>query len=210
MNKVISVQQCKKCVDTYEDDIDNNDSDVFSLDNHIYSLNNQPLLLLCENEKCIEASSEIEKIEEDCQYIEKKIHLIDKAKSEEFFEISTKLSNVCKNINELRTQLEGYDGENLSNFSYDQLSSMELNLMSLLTNVRKRESQMEKEFIAKKRPIPEDKSKKCRECQMKDLDCILSPCSHVVMCIDCAERSIKCPICLKYIEYYDKVYLPEM
>ena len=55
---------------------------------------------------------------------------------------------------------------------------------------------------------PEDTSTLCKICKTKYIDCLLHPCSHVAICLDCVNTCIKCPICGKFIEYFDKIYLP--
>ncbi len=49
---------------------------------------------------------------------------------------------------------------------------------------------------------------KCRQCKENDLNSIIRPCSHVCICNTCAQITLKCPLCFKFIEYVDKIYLP--
>ena len=223
MNKPISIQQTKKSMDIF-DEQENYEEDCFSdeieeiknlsisssISNDLNS--NAKLFLqktdICQNEKCIENINEIEKITDECEYLKKKIMLIDKAKSEEFFDITNKLSKVCKSIDELQPVINSYQGINLSNSSYENLVKIEINLMRLLLKVRVKISKIEYEVMKGIRPKPEDNTLLCRNCGVNEINCLLHPCSHVVLCANCAMQTAKCPVCYKFIEYYNKIYLP--
>lgn len=49
---------------------------------------------------------------------------------------------------------------------------------------------------------------KCGICKENDLNSIIRPCNHVCICCKCADTTLKCPLCFKFIEYIDKIYLP--
>ncbi len=48
----------------------------------------------------------------------------------------------------------------------------------------------------------------CMNCAKNNFDTIINPCNHVCICSACVENLIKCPLCFKFIEYTDKIYLP--
>ena len=133
MNKVISVQPSKKRMDNnddqdqyYEslDDTYNNNSINNYINPYYKSLSDHNLKfneLPCENEKCKEISLEIERIKEDCSDLEKKILIIDKTKTEDFIDISSKLSKVCKQIDELQPKIDHFQGIKLGNLTFKQL-----------------------------------------------------------------------------------------
>lgn len=226
MNKPISIQQSKKCMDIFEeqenceedclsDEIDEISSSQFKeqmVDINSNYTSSANLFLnktdTCQNEKCIENLNEIEKINDECIYLEKKIMLLDKSKSEEFFDIMNKLTKVSKNIDELQPLIDSYQGINLNSLPYENLVKIEINLMKLLVKVRVKISKIEYEIIKGIRTKPEDNTIICDGCKVNEINCLLHPCSHVVLCENCAKETTKCPICSKFIEYYDKIYLP--
>jgi hypothetical protein len=54
----------------------------------------------------------------------------------------------------------------------------------------------------------EDLESKCRKCNEKEMNSIIRPCNHVCICSQCAQETLKCPICFKFIDYVDRIYLP--
>ena len=221
MNKLISVQQIKKAVDQLDEQEQYEIEDELSDIKHFHELSltegaelNQSINLNdetrpCQNEKCQEVLDEIKRINEDCSDLEKKIILINKAKTEEFFEISSKLSKVCKEIDEIQPLMDAYQGINLSKMSYEDLVKIEFNLLKLLLKVRTRISEIEYNVMNGTYSKPEDNTTICKLCKEKNIDCLLHPCSHVVICSDCAGQSLKCPICYKFIDYSSKIFLPD-
>ena len=233
MNKLISVQQRKKTVDFLddqeEDNLDDEDisdelhdvscsfpknvtlSSCSSKESHFFiNTNNSIILNNCQNEKCIENLEEIEKMNEKINSLEKRILILDKQKAEEFFEISSKLNKVCKNIDTLQPLLDSYQGINLGHLSYENLAKVEINLMRLLIKVRHSVSKIESAVMKKIIPKPEDNTTLCKKCEVNNINCLLHPCSHVVLCVDCTTQSTRCPVCHKFIDYYDKIYLPNV
>lgn len=57
-------------------------------------------------------------------------------------------------------------------------------------------------------------SLKCSICYSENINTILSPCNHCVMCDKCYNSYIQyddtCPLCKTYIENYIKIYLPNL
>ena len=57
-------------------------------------------------------------------------------------------------------------------------------------------------------------SLKCSICYNKNINIILSPCNHCVMCDSCYKNYIKyddtCPLCKTYINQYIKIFLPNL
>jgi hypothetical protein len=219
MNKVISVQPHKKRMDnnddqeqyeSYEDSYLN--LSINNINPFHKSLNDQNILLneLCENEKCKEITLEIERIKEDCLDLEKKILIIDKTKTEDFIDISSKLSKVCKHIDELQPKIDHFQGINLGNLTFKQLENIEINLMKLLIKVKKKISEIEYDVMEGFINKPEDHTILCQICKENEINCFIHPCSHVCICCDCASQSIKCPVCHKFIEFYDKIFLPNI
>jgi hypothetical protein len=218
MNKVISVQPHKKKMDN-NDEQEQNESyeDSYlnlSINNNINpihkSLTDQTILNECENEKCKEMKLEIERIKEDCLDLEKKILIIDKTKTEDFIDISSKLSKVCKHIDELQPKIDHFQGINLGNLTFKQLENIEINLMKLLIKVKKKISEIEYDVMEGFINKPEDHTILCQICKENEINCFIHPCSHVCICCDCASQSIKCPVCHKFIEFYDKIFLPNI
>ena len=219
MNKVISVQPHKKRMDNNDDQeqYESYEESYLNLSiNNINpfhkSLNDQNILLneLCENEKCKEITLEIERIKEDCLDLEKKILIIDKTKTEDFIDISSKLSKVCKEIDELQPEIDHFQGLNLENLTFKQLENIEINLMKLLIKVKKKISEIEYDVMEGFINKPEDHTILCQICKENEINCFIHPCSHVCICCDCASQSIKCPVCHKFIEFYDKIFLPNI
>ena len=70
----------------------------------------------CTNKKCLETNKEIEQLKEDCEDMEKKLSLLVKTKTEEFIEISSKLTKVCKKIDDLQLSLEIYLDKEFTGF----------------------------------------------------------------------------------------------
>ena len=218
MNKVISVQPHKKRMDNNDDQeqYESYEESYLNLSiNNINpfhkSLNDQNILLneLCENEKCKEITLEIERIKEDCLDLEKKILIIDKTKTEDFIDISSKLSKVCKHIDELQPKIDHFQGINLGNLTFKQLENIEINLMKLLIKVKKKISEIEYDVMEGFITEPEDHTIFCQICKENVINCFIYPCSHVCICCDCASQNSKCPICYKFIEFYDKIFLPQ-
>ena len=165
----------------------------------------------CTNKKCLETNKEIEQLKEDCEDMEKKISILVKTKTEEFIEISSKLTKVCKKIDDLQLALEIYLDKELTGFEkydYKALANAESNLMKLLIKVKNKISNIEYGIINGNTQLPEDESLKCSKCKENQINCLMYPCEHMAICCDCVKSTLKCPICYKFIEYYDKVYLP--
>ena len=167
--------------------------------------------ITCTNRKCLETNKEIEQLKEDCEDMEKKLAILVKTKTEEFIEISSKLTKVCKKIDDLQLNLEIYLDKELTGFDkydYKTLANAESNLMKLLIKVRNKISNIEYGVMNGNTVLPKDESLKCHKCKENEIDCLLYPCEHLSLCCECVKISTKCPICFKFIDYYDKIYLP--
>ena len=167
--------------------------------------------ITCTNKKCLETNKDIEQLKEDCEDMEKKLSILVKTKTEEFIEISSKLTKVCKKIDDLQLSLEIYLDKELTGFEkydYKTLANAESNLMKLLIKVKNKISNIEYGVINGNVELPEDESLKCSKCNKNQINCLLYPCEHMALCCDCVKSTVKCPICFKFIEYYDKVFLP--
>ena len=165
----------------------------------------------CTNKKCLETNKEIEQLKEDCEDMEKKLSILVKTKTEEFIEISSKLTKVCKKIDDLQLALEIYldkEKTGFDKYDYKTLANAESNLMKLLIKVRNKISNIEYGVMNGNAELPKDESLKCNKCKENDIDCLLYPCEHLCLCCDCVKISTKCPICFKFIDYYDKIFLP--
>ena len=150
----------------------------------------------CTNKKCLETNKEIEQLKEDCEDMEKKLSILVKTKTEEFIEISSKLTKVCKKIDELQLNLEIYLDKELTGFDkydYKTLANAESNLLKLLIKVRNKISNIEYGVMNGNTTLPKDESLKCNKCKEKDIDCLLYPCEHLSLCCDCVKISTKCP-----------------
>lgn len=211
MNKVIAVQQDKKTMDF----LDENEKCPESLDENSLSKNSSSRYMIsfelpqtCPNQKCKEILLDIERTQDDIEDLEKKLLMIDKAKTEEFIDISDKLTKVCKEIDELQPATEVYQGKNLEHENYEGLAKIENNLIKLLGKVKNKINNIEIGVLKDSIPKPVDRSTICIQCENNEIDCLLYPCMHLIMCSECVKGTLKCPFCLKYIEYYEKIYLP--
>ena len=165
----------------------------------------------CTNKKCLETNKEIEQLKEDCTDMEKKLSILVKTKAEEFIEISSKLTKVCKKIDDLQLSLEIYMDKELTGFEkydYKTLANAESNLMKLLIKVKNKISNIEYGVINGNIELPEDESLKCKKCKENQINCLLYQCEHMALCCECVKSTTKCPICFKFIDYYDKIFLP--
>ena len=165
----------------------------------------------CTNKKCLETNKEIEQLKEDCADMEKKLSILVKTKTEEFIEISGKLTKVCKKIDDLQLSLGIYLDTEINKFEkydYKTLANAESNLMKLLIKVKNKISNIEYGVINGNMELPEDESLKCTKCKINQINCLLYPCEHMSLCCECVKNSTKCPICYKYIESHDKIFLP--
>ena len=75
--------------------------------------------------------------------------------------------------------------------------------MKLLIKVKNKISNIEYGVMNGNAVLPPDESLKCNKCKENDIDCLLYPCEHLSLCCDCVKFSTKCPICFKFIDYYD-------
>lgn len=50
----------------------------------------------------------------------------------------------------------------------------------------------------------------CKNCNKNNFNTLIKPCNHVCLCSECVEFLLKCPLCFKYIEYTEKIYLPSI
>ena len=165
----------------------------------------------CTNKKCLETNKEIEQLKEDCADMEKKLSILVKTKAEEFIEISGKLTKVCSKIGDLQLSLGIYlDKEEnaFEKYDYKTLANAESNLMKLLIKVKNKISNIEYAVINGNMELTEDESLKCTKCKINQINCLLYPCEHMSLCCECIKNTTKCPICYKYIESHDKIFLP--
>ena len=165
----------------------------------------------CTNKKCLETNKEIEQLKEDCSDMEKKLSILVKTKNEEFNEIFSKLLKVCKKIDDLQLSLGIYLDKELNRFEkydYKALANAESNLMKLLIKVKNKISNFEYGVINGNMELPEDESLKCTKCKINQINCLLYPCEHMSLCCECVKNYTKCPICYKFIESHDKIFLP--
>lgn len=160
----------------------------------------------CNNSNCENISNEINKLKEECLNLENKCILIDYVKSEQLFEISEKISTLNKVVNNIIDSIENYEGEGLEELTYDKLTEIEMSLLKLLTKVKMRMAKLENDILKGVGGIAQ--SFTCIICKKLDINCVIKPCKHVCICLECVTNTLKCPICFKYIEYYDKVFLP--
>jgi len=189
----------KDSYDNWEDEFDDT-----------YTRKNPKLYLddsFCENEKCKILNEEIKKLTEECSNLEKKCLLIDYVKSERIFEKSEKITEMYNEINILNDKIEIYEGNNLCNLNFDTLTTYEIKLLKLYKKVRHKISEFEKDILTGNFKDVDNRYK-CITCKENDINCLLRPCSHLNLCLDCAQITLKCPSCLKYIEYIDKIFLP--
>ena len=164
----------------------------------------------CQHKQCSDILKEIDKTNKLITYIEKELILLDKEKADEFYEMSNKITKLTKKIDSMKRVIDSYQGINVEDLNYESLSEIEINLMRLLIQVRHSISKIELAVINNVIQKPQDNSTLCKRCEVNNIDCLIHPCSHVVLCTDCTIQSIRCPICNKFIEYYDKIYLPNI
>ena len=82
--------------------------------------------------------------------------------------------------------------------------------MKLLIKVKKKISEIEYDVMECFINKPEDHTILCEICKENEINCFIHPFSHVCICCDCTSQSIKCPVCHKFIEFYDKIFLPNI
>jgi hypothetical protein len=139
MNKLISVKQKEKNVEQYDDwedyfeEEEMHSESIYDEKMQNFSRNVE---INCQNEKCINVVEEINKLTEECMNLDKKCLLIDYVKSEQLFEISEKISEICKNINSLIDKVEIYEGEGLEKLDYDSLTQLEMHLIKFYKKVK--------------------------------------------------------------------------
>ena len=93
-------------------------------------------------------------------------------------------------------------------YDYKTLANAESNLMKLLIKVKNKISNIEYGVINGNIKLPEDISLKCVKCKNNQINCLMYPCEHMCLCNECVKETTKCPICYKFIDYFDKVFLP--
>jgi hypothetical protein len=159
----------------------------------------------CDNETCTNTANEINKLKEECSNLEKKYMLIDRSHSQQIQELTEKTNDMSRKINSMNAKIQNYEGEGLSDISYYKLNRLEMNLLKLLANVRRKVSKIEMGQI---NGIQTENNKLCKFCKNSRINCIMRPCNHLSMCYECVQKSLKCPICFNFIEYYDRFYIP--
>lgn len=151
MNKLVSVKQSKKNVEMYEswedcfedEDLHSESINEDKLDfEHKIKNMHKKIANNCQNEKCINTVSEINKLSEECVDLEKKCILIDYVKSEQMLEISEKINELTQITNKLIEKIEMYEGETLDHLEYEHLTKIELTLIKLFKKVRMRISKV--------------------------------------------------------------------
>jgi hypothetical protein len=132
---------------------------------------------------------------------------MDHHQSKSLLEMTEKLSDLNKNIIDMIDTVEHHEGEALEELTYPELTKLEMNLLKLLTKVKTKVSMLEYDIVSGKK-VDHVEDTVCSQCRTAQADCVLRPCSHVCLCMDCVKNLLKCPMCNKFIEYFDKVYLP--
>jgi hypothetical protein len=160
----------------------------------------------CENETCVSTTNEINKLCDECLNLEHKIILMDHYQSKTLLEMTEKISELNTQILKMIDTVENNEGDGLDSLEYPQLTKMENNLLKLLQKVKNKISNIEFDIVSGKKVVYEDLT--CTQCKKVDINCVLRPCGHVCLCIDCVKNLLKCPICNNFIEYFDKVFLP--
>ena len=100
------------------------------------------------------------------------------------------------------------EGNQLESLTYHQLTKLENNLLTLLLKIKGKISEFEMDIINGEEEFQERRF--CIECKLNEINVVFKPCSHICLCVECAESALKCPICLEYVEYFEKVYLTKM
>jgi hypothetical protein len=159
----------------------------------------------CENESCKNTINEINKLKEECSNLEKKYMLIDRTHSQQIQELTEKSNDLTRKIYLMSSKIQNYEGEGLSELSYYKLNRLEMSLLKLLANMRMKISKIEMSQI---NGIKTENKRICKSCNKSKINCIIRPCNHLSLCYECVQKSLKCPICFNFIEYYDRFYIP--
>jgi hypothetical protein len=178
-----------------------------SINNELHPKDSYLYSSQCDNENCINIANEINKLCDECLNLEHKCILIDHVQSKSLLEMTEKITEMNQKLVQMIDTVENYEGDGLDGCSYPKLMKIENSLMKLLTKVKVRISQLEYDIIIGKK---EDylEPTLCNQCKKSCVNCVLRPCNHVCLCIECVKNLLKCPMCNKIIEYFDKVYLP--
>jgi hypothetical protein len=161
----------------------------------------------CEKENCINVANEIGKLCDECLNLEHKCILIDHIQSKSLLESTERVSELNKTIINMIDVVDNHEGEGLDECSYPKLTKLEMNLLKLLTKVKTRISTLEYDIVTGKKEDYRD-DLVCAVCRKINVNCVVRPCNHLCLCCDCVKNILKCPMCNKFIEYFDKVFLP--
>ena len=82
--------------------------------------------------------------------------------------------------------------------------------MNLLIKVKKKIFEIEYDVMECFNNKGEDHTILCQISKENEINCFIHPFSHVCICCDCTSQSIKCPVCQKFIIFYDKIFLPNI
>jgi hypothetical protein len=159
----------------------------------------------CDNDTCKNITNEINKLKDECSNLEKKYMLIDRMHSQQIQELTEKTNDIARKIHLMNSKIQNYEGEGLSELSYYKINRLEMSLLKLLANIRMKISKIEMSQI---NGIQTENNKLCKCCKNSKINCIMRPCNHLSMCYECVQKSLKCPLCFNFIEYYDKFFIP--
>jgi hypothetical protein len=154
MNKIICAKQIKKSENIIEEDdynvLDDSMNSGYICDENLDVLNKFKKFKIedklhateCKIDNCVNICAEINKLKEECDDLEHKCIFIDYVKSEQLFEISEKISELCKAITKLIDIIELNEGTRIDHLDYTQLTKLEMGLMKLLIKIRLRISKV--------------------------------------------------------------------
>jgi hypothetical protein len=192
----------------HTENINDENLHIGSFRNELHPRDSYQYSNICDNESCNNITTEINKLCEECLNLEHKCILMDHYQSKSLLEMTENISELNKSIISMLDIVEAHEGEALDDLDYPKLTKVEMNLLKLLTKVKTKISILEYDIINGTTSTDNYDDMICIQCRSVNINCVLRPCNHVCLCIDCVKNLLKCPMCNKFIEYFDKVYLP--
>ncbi len=125
---------------------------------------------------------------------------VEKLKSKNEF-LLRKMWDMRLVIRNMKDEKEKFNPNRLIEQNLDQLELLEAELENELTLVRKvKTDKLAKQLEMYEKEIKEERDKStCIVCVDKKRAITFVPCGHFIVCADCAERTLECPLCRKGI-----------
>lgn len=149
--------------------------------------------------------NEIKKLREECYNIQNKCYVINYHTNTELLDLKEKLDILNGSKNKAPYTYNNYLGQDLENLSFEKLIDIEHNLVQLLSKaIAKTSSLQSSEINSEYKKI----NNECTNCKKENIDVIIRPCNHFILCNKCVETLIKCPKCKKIITFCERIFMP--